>query len=780
MRNLCKYKKMKENFLKLSQNVIFALVVLAAVAATLFFLPTTSEFFEYNKFTATLIIAVLALVAWAVKMILQKRTVFVRTPLDIPLLILAVIFLVSALASIDQFISLFGKHGRIWPSFFPLATLTTLYFVTTSNIRTKKQVNFILWTLVVCTLVASIVATTSYFGGFLPFDFAKIRSFNPLGIINRLALLQAFIIPLSASWAIYERDKITRTAATIITLIMIFSFILINSLPVYIGLIAGLAVLAVGAMRLKLTKAQQGSVAVLAVFTILFLVIRFVPQVAKGTLYAWIAAKDQGLTEQQQIDTPKEKAIPRKIDWDIAASAIGKRPILGTGPGTYQFVYTQLKPMQINRTDDWAIRFEKGSSDFTEIIATTGIFGILAYLLLAVAIIRYIWTLIFKSHNTLVYLPICAALIGYLVSNLFTVSSFSTAAVSIIVLALISVLVKINGEAHAYEITLEIAALKNKFAWFPLGSENQSLITAEEGAKGAKSQVLPAVFAIFVVVICAFALFHQYKAYRADYFYRQSLLSSRSNDGNKTVAMLQKAIQNNPGIDTYHRALSQTSLNALLNLSRQTELNDTQKQLIGQLVQVAIDQGKVASGYQILPLRLPGISAANVVNWETLASVYQTLIGSANGADVHATNTLIQAVSLDPQNPILHNRLGALYQRLGDLDRAQRKFEDTIIVKSDFGPAHYNLANLLIEKNGDVTKIVNALTIAKRVLPAEDPAREDIERKLETYNKKLRELQESTNKQTREAEELTTQEIKSPTPSPTPSPTSTPSLSPSL
>lgn len=764
---------MKENFLKLSQSLIFALVATAAIAAPLFFLPTTSEFFEFNKYTAILVITIAAVIIWAIRMVFEKRVVFTRTPLDVPLVALLGVFFISSFSSIDQFVSFFGAHGKIWPAFIPLAAVTVLYFVAVSNLKNRKQVTIILWALIGATTLASLIAAMSYFGMFLPFEFAKTRSFNPLGIVNRLAVLQALVIPIAASWAIYDKDKTVRLVATISTLILAFSFILINFLPAYAGLAVALAFLVVGTLKVKLTKTQQGSAALIAVFILLFLVIRFVPQVAKGTLYQWIANKQDGLTEQQQIDTPKEQTITIRAAWDIAAQSIGKRPLFGTGPGTYQFVYTQLKPRYLNNTDDWAVRFDKSASEFTEIVATTGIFGVLAYILLLLAILRFVWMSIFRSQHTIVYLPIAAASLGFVVSNFFTVSSFGTTAAFFILMALLSTLAKAANEEHVFEVTLELATLKNRFSWLPLGTPGEEpLLKTEAGAKGAKSQILPSVFALLVVIISIVALTYQVNAYRADYYYRQSLLAARSNDGNKTVAFVQQAIGANPRIDTYHRALAQTTLNAAINLSQQQNLNDNQRQLLGQLAQVAIDQSKAASGYQILPLRLPGISAANVANWETLAAAYQALIGAVQGADVHATNALAQAVALDPQNPILHYRLGQLYQRLGNFDLAQRKFEDASIVKGDYGPAHYSLALALIEKNGDIPRIANELALAKRFLPGNDPAIEDINKKLEEYNGKLQELQEK-------ARQNQNQPQGSPSPSATPSPSPTPSGSPS-
>src|SRR3990172_4789611 len=652
---------MKENFLKLSENLVFLLVALAAVCAPLFFLPTTSEFFEFNKFTALLIITAVGLLIWASRMVLEKRAVFTRTPLDIPLIVFVAVVFVASASSIDNFISIIGHPQNLWPSFFPLLVLVLFYFMAVSNLKSKKHIRAILWILIISTAVASLVALASYFAAYFPFEFAKIRSFNTVGVINRLALLQTFVIPIAATLAIFTRSKTERPFAIIATLVMAFSLILINFWPAYIGLLAAGLLIASQSLKTKLDKTQTGALAVIAVFVVLFLVIRFVPQVAQGTLGAWIIQKDPQAAENAQIDTPREKVVSRQASWDVAAQAVGKRPILGTGPGTFQFVYTQLKPRYVNASDDWAIRFNRSSSDFGEMIATLGIFGILAYLIFAVATLRFIWALIFKSQNSLSYLAVSAAIVGYIASNFFVSSSFATASAFFIGLVALAVMAKASYESQVYEVTVELATLKSKFAWFPLAGPASDLIKTSEGPKGAKSQVLPILFLVTVAIFAVVSVGYQIQAYRGEYFFRQSLVAARANDGNKTISFLQRAIGANPRVDAYHRSLSQTSLNAATNLAQQ-----------GNLAEVSIDQAKVASGYQILPLKLPGISAANVANWETLANVYLALIGSVGGADTHAVNTLSQAVNLDPQNPILHDRLGQLYQRLGNMDLAQR------------------------------------------------------------------------------------------------------------
>src|SRR3989344_2340722 len=251
-----------------------------------------------------------------------------------------------------------------------MLTVAGFYFVATSNLKAKKQVEIILWTLVAGTSIASVISILSYFGAYLPFDFAQIRSFNTLGIVNRLALLQAFVIPITVAWTVFSTNKNIRVVSVVLTLVLFFSMILINFFPAYLAAAAGLAFLALGGMKHKLAKSAQGALAVLAVFGVLFLVMRFIPQVAKGTLLTWINVPEG---QEAQLDTPKELRLSTSARWNIATQAIGKRPLFGTGPATFSLAYTQLKPRYINGTDQRAVRFDKPASALTEITATTGI-----------------------------------------------------------------------------------------------------------------------------------------------------------------------------------------------------------------------------------------------------------------------------------------------------------------------------------------------------------------------------------------------------------------------
>lgn len=782
---------MKDNFIKFSQNAIFVITIAVALSSPLFFLPLTAEFFEFNKFTFLLFATIAGAILWGLRMVLQKKFAFTRTPLDIPMILLLLVFFIAAISSIDQRIAIFGTPQRPWPSFVSLLTLTVFYFVTASNITSKKRIDSILYALSGGTVAAAIISTISYFGLYAPLDFLKYRSFNTLGSANSLALLEAVVVPMLISWVIFSKNKIVRSISGVGALILIASLILINFMPAFLTLLIGLLV--VGAVVLKqnkISKPAQITVGVVSLLTLLLIVVRYVPQIASSTLVTLIMDKGQNQTPAQLVDTPKAINLDQRVAWDIATSTIGKKPLFGTGPGTYLFAYTQLKPRSINTTDSWRIRFDKSSSDATELIATTGLIGVLVFLFFIATIVRFVWFLLFKTNESTIYLPAAAAIVAFVASQFFATSSISTAAPFFMLLAAIVTIAKSLDEKHIHEMIIEVATLRNSLSWLPAGGKKLAGLKATTSSRGVnKSQLLPYIFLALVLAVSFFGVNSQVNAWQGEYNYHQALLASAKNDGGNTIKYLQLAINANPYVDTYHRELSAVALNAAITLSSKKDLKDEEKQLISQLAQVAIDQGKVASGYQILPLRVPGISSANAANWETIAAAYQALIGQLQGSDVNAVNALAQASALDPENPILHERLGALYLRLKNVDSAQRKFEDSTVTKNDYGPAHWDLAKVLIDKKGDVLRIAQELTLAKRFLPQNDPAMDEINKLLGDYNKQVEELQKQQNQAAAQANpnaspppaggpSASPSPSASPNASPTPSPLGIPSTKP--
>src|SRR3989304_7072649 len=91
--------------IRFSFNALFFLV-------PLIFLPYTSELFEFNKILVTYLFTIIIAGAWITQAVWEKRLLFRRTVLDIPLIIFLSVQLISLFLSIDSRTSWLGYYSR--------------------------------------------------------------------------------------------------------------------------------------------------------------------------------------------------------------------------------------------------------------------------------------------------------------------------------------------------------------------------------------------------------------------------------------------------------------------------------------------------------------------------------------------------------------------------------------------------------------------------------------------------------------------------------------------
>src|SRR5262245_1355220 len=78
----------------------------------LVFAGNTSELFEFNKMWLTFGLTIIIMLCWLTKMVLQRKIIVQRTPLDIPLLLFFLSQIISTIFSLDQHISWWGYYSR--------------------------------------------------------------------------------------------------------------------------------------------------------------------------------------------------------------------------------------------------------------------------------------------------------------------------------------------------------------------------------------------------------------------------------------------------------------------------------------------------------------------------------------------------------------------------------------------------------------------------------------------------------------------------------------------
>jgi len=364
----------------------------------------------------------------------------------------------------------------------------------------------------------------------------------------------------------------------------------------------------------------------------------------------------------------------------VESFKVFKRMVFGIGPDNFQIAYARFRPAIVNSTKVWTDYFLSSFGQYLTLLAEVGALGLAIFVLLVLAIWRYLRTVKEKGSG----LGIGAALM------------------TLCLLALV-----IPFDIHLWFTFFFLLGLLKITA--PSGRE--------VGIGQKRSFVNVNYYFVGVLALTLFAgvLYWYSRAVWADALFARSLGAFSRGEGGNAYQTQIRALEKNPHNENYHIAYARTNLALASALSRNNEdLNDQDRQRITIFIQQAIREAKNATALN------PFWSG----NWRNLANVYQQIIGVAQGADQWAMDALRQAIVLDQVNPNLRIDLGGLLFARGNYDDAQRQFEQAVSLKPDHANAHYNLA-VVYEKQEKWTKAALEL---KTVLSLIEPDSADFQK----------------------------------------------------
>ncbi len=359
--------------------------------------------------------------------------------------------------------------------------------------------------------------------------------------------------------------------------------------------------------------------------------------------------------------------------WGIAIDAIKDSPLLGVGPGNYLTAFNRFRPLSINGTDLWAVKFATGSNFYLTLFTETGLLGITGFILLLFVLYKETRKEI-RVREDLKSLATLLSAVTLLALLLFFPATLLITVVLFILFAL---------AAKSHKTVLRLT----------------SEPSFELSAHGMASRLAALLITIPILVIVFIVLFQGVSKVKAEYTFKKALDALSANDAQKTYQYMGDAIKTNPNVDRYHMTAAQVSILIANAVAQKKDVTEADRTTISSLVQTAIAEGK--AGVALNPTRS--------TNWEVLSQIYRAIIPLAKDADKFAIQAASQAVALDPYNPTLRITLGGIYYAQGDFDMAVKVFETAVAAKNNYANAYYNLAFAYREK-GDLDKAVSAMS----------------------------------------------------------------------
>lgn len=612
------------NFLNVFTQILLGLFIFSL---PFIFTTLTTDNFALPKQFALAAVCLLGLVVYGVKSIAEKTVRFRKTPLNPPIFLFAGIVFLSSLLSLNKAESLVA--------FSSLLFAVVLFFLFVNFVKTSKA-SFVLTAVFFESAVAlAILSILTFFKVYiLPFGVANSQTFSPIGAL----LDQAVYIFVALGLGAY-----------------------------FIKMAKGM----------KMTKVQRKDPKYLGV-------VAFVGIEIAVLLIAL------GLSVYGMLKIQNPLILPFLTGFQIGFAAISQDTqrailsfLLGSGFGTFGADFARFKLPAFNSDLQlWNLTFFRSSSFILELLATTGVLGVLSFFLLIYKFFRerplfYPLLLIFVLSFVL---PFSATLIILL----------------FVVLGIFSSLAGLSSKEY-YDLELGLVTLKSGLVTVASNERKE--------VKHGMSGLLTWVIFLLIIVVAGLLGVYSLRYAMANFTFQKSLSS-----GNATqVYQLQsQALDMAPYNDAYQRIFSQTNLSLANSLSQQSKESSPSaqtQQTIYTLIQQSINSARVATG----------LSPLTSANWQNLSSIYRSLIGFGKNADQFAILASQQSVSLDPNNPQEYINLGGLYYQLKDWNNAQQQFLLAINLKPDFANAHYNLAHALQEK-GDTQGALGELEVVKQLV----------------------------------------------------------------
>lgn len=300
------------------RKVGFIATTAGAFLLPLFFLPITSEFYDFNKQALIIFLALASLLLLTASFVAERQVTLTFSPFGLPILAILVSLVLSAVLRSPNRLDALIDPGQVGT----YLGLAVIFFCAINFLRTKSQLDIFSISLTVSAAILGLVTI-----------------FWASGLAQKIPLISSFQFLASATWS--------PTGSPLATLSLFLAF-----LPFL-------------ALQLLREKTLHLKSSLLAVSFALILV-------ASGLIsYRLFLSSDA---------SSRPLFLSHRFSWAIALEALKISPLLGTGPGSYLADFTQFRPVTYNLTPNWSIRFTTGSNYFLHLFATLGLLGALAYL----------------------------------------------------------------------------------------------------------------------------------------------------------------------------------------------------------------------------------------------------------------------------------------------------------------------------------------------------------------------------------------------------------------
>jgi putative inorganic carbon (HCO3(-)) transporter len=359
----------------------------------------------------------------------EGSSILRRTPLDIPLVGLALSALLSTIFSANLLLSIFGAHGRdeglltllLYVGLFWLAAQTLEDWADIRNVLRAFLASAYLLALlgiVQVVLVSALIGeggreSAQTFGG-------VIRASATMGNPVLLASFLAMMLPVAIGELLAARTIQSRLIAFNLVTVMTIALALTFSRAAWVGALLGSAIpIWYAARRSRLGIHARGRQ--LATLAAAAIVLMLGSTLLLRTQPAGLPIGSALLHRVESFSNLSRGSLATRVHvWSDTIRLVESRPLIGYGPDTFGRVYPTFQ------SGNWTpgFKIDKAHSDVLQVAATQGLLGVAAYLGVLISLALTLWRIRTKPGIA----PLAGAISAYEVVTQLSFSWLPSAA----------------------------------------------------------------------------------------------------------------------------------------------------------------------------------------------------------------------------------------------------------------------------------------------------------------------------------------------------------------
>ncbi len=707
----------------------------------LFFTRFNNELFEFNKMLLVYGLTVLITGSWIYQMVAEKKLLFKRTPLDLPLFLFFISQILSTIFSIDPHTSIWGYYSRLNGGLLSIAAYLILYWVFVSNFN-KSDISRFLKAMVLGGVLVALWAIPEHFGyspscAILVGRFAadcwvqdvQARVFATLGQPNWLAAYMGMLLFPAIYLFITEKVLSKKALYYLAAILFYMAFTFTFSRGGMLGVVGGVAVFGVLAFiqsfkhlfsnTSTIPRKESSEFKLASLIIISFILVNLLygsaltgsfrlirenappprPAIAGGTQL------ENGGTESGKI---------RLIVWRGALEVFKKYPVFGSGVETFAYSYYMYRPVEHNLVSEWDFLYNKAHNEYLNYLATTGTVGFLTYILMIV--VFSLWSVLRLFNKQLTFFS--SNFRFKLSDSLKSLTSDEYLLIACLLGGYVSYLIQ-NFFGFSVVMIAVLFYLFPAFAFLTVDEAEQkrgdNLSSTLDYLRSAvlfiyKRNIYTNAVKIVIVLFSAYLFISVINLWRADVFYKIGSDASDTNDASAAYNSLLTAYEINSSEPLYQSDFGNVAASAALAL---TETDATKAAELK-------DQSILFTENALSK------SPANVSLWRTAIRTYYVLSIMDPQYEGKTIEVIDETIKRAPTDPKLYYNKALILSQQNKNDQAIQNMLEAIKLKPNYREAKISLGDLYI-KNKQPEKAIAELNSVLEMIPNDPDAMAKLE-----------------------------------------------------